>query len=249
MKKLMTLIAALVWGMWADAQGLKSVIKKAAAADSARGGVLSKVLQPNATGLSPAEIAEGLKEALQVGIERGTAQLAQANGYLGNASIKILLPAEAQNAEKKLRALGFGKPVDDAIVSMNRAAEDAARSATPIFVNAIKNMSITDGLNILNGGDMAATRYLQEKTTANLTNAFKPAIDEALKKVDATQHWNTLFTHYNKFTTNKVNPDLVGYVTEKALAGLFLQLAVEEQKIRKDPAAQSTQLLKKVFSK
>ncbi len=190
-----------------------------------------------------------MKEALQVGTERGTSKLSAADGFFKNAALKILLPAEAQKVELKLRAMGFGKQVDNAIMSMNRAAEDASKSATPIFINAIKQMSIQDAFGILKGGDFAATNYLKSKTTANLTEAFRPVIEQSLAKVNATKYWNTLFSTYNMFSTQKVNTDLSSYVTEKALTGIYHEVSLEEQKIRKDPAAQTTALLKKVFGK
>ena len=157
------------------------------------------------------------------------------------------MPQEAQKAEKTLRNVGLGKQVDDAILSMNRAAEDAAKSAAPIFINAIKQMSIQDAFGILRGGDLAATNYLKEKTTISLTEAFRPVIENSLKKVNATKYWNTVFTTYNKFSSEKVNTDLAAYVTEKALSGIFYQVGLEEQKIRKDPAARVSDILKKVF--
>jgi hypothetical protein len=131
---------------------------------------------------------------------------------------------------------------------MNRAAEDAAKSAAPIFVNAIKNMSIADAWGILKGSDSAATTYLRTQTTQPLTEAFRPVIEGSLAKVNATQHWNTLTSAYNKIPfVSKVNTDLTGYVTNRALSGMFFQVAQEEQKIRKNPVAQTTDLLKKVF--
>jgi hypothetical protein len=158
------------------------------------------------------------------------------------------MPAEAQKVEKKLRDIGMGKQVDNAILSMNRAAEDAAKSAAPIFINAIKGITIQDGLGILKGGDFAATNYLKEKTVAQLTEAFRPIIEQSLQKVNATKYWNTLFSTYNTFSKEKVNTDLSAYVTEKATAGIFHQVSLEEQKIRKDPFARTTDILKKVFS-
>ena len=142
----------------------------------------------------------------------------------------------------------MGKLVDDAILSMNRAAEDASKSAAPIFVNAVKQMSIGDALGILRGGDFAATGYLQNSTTSALTEAFRPVIETSLAKVNATKYWNTVFTTYNKFSTDKINPDLSAYVTEKSLAGIFYQIGLEEQKIRKDPLARTSDILKKVFA-
>jgi hypothetical protein len=130
---------------------------------------------------------------------------------------------------------------------MNRGAEEAAKSATPIFVNAIKQMTITDAIGILKGGNNAATNYFKQKTTAALTTAFRPAINDALKKVDATKYWGDVFSVYNKFSSTPVNTDLAGYVTERAVSGIFHEVALEEQKIRQDPAARVTDLLKTVF--
>jgi hypothetical protein len=197
--------------------------------------------------LSTGDIAAGLKEALSVGAEKAGKNLSSVDGYFANAAIKILMPEEAKKAEQKLRAIGLGKQVDDAILSMNRAAEDAAKSAAPIFVNAIKQMSIQDAMGILNGGDFAATDYLKSKTTSALTASFRPVIEKSLEKVDATKYWNTVFTAYNKFSASKINPDLPAYVTEKALSGIFYQVAQEEQQIRKDPVARTSEILKKVF--
>lgn len=192
-------------------------------------------------------IAAGLKEALSIGAETAAKNLSSVDGYFANAAIKILMPDEAKKAEEKLRAIGLGKQVDEAILSMNRAAEDAAKSATPIFVNAIKQMSIQDATGILKGGDHAATDYLKSKTTSQLTESFRPIIEKSLEKVDATKYWNAVFTAYNKVTIKKINPDLSAYVTEKALSGIFHQVAEEELKIRKDPLARTTDLLKSVF--
>lgn len=204
-------------------------------------------MNTGSNGLSSTEIAAGLKEALRMGAQNGTGRLASADGFFSNAAVKILMPEEAKKVESTLRNIGLGGLVDKAILSMNRAAEDAARSATPIFVDAIKTMTITDALGILKGGDYAATNYFKDKTTVPLTNAFRPVIEKALSKVDATKYWNDVFTAYNKFAANPVNTDLVSYVTEKSLAGIFYEVGQEENKIRKDPAARVTDLLKKVF--
>ena len=141
----------------------------------------------------------------------------------------------------------MGKLVDRAILSMNRAAEDATKGAATIFWNSIKQMSIKDGLQILKGGDFAATDYLKKTTTAELTEKFRPVIETSLAKVDATKYWKDVFTTYNRFSNSPVNTDLAAYVTGKALSGLFYNISLEEQKIRKDPAAQVTDILKKVF--
>jgi hypothetical protein len=201
-----------------------------------------------ATGqLSTADIAAGLKQALEVGARNSSNQLSALDGFFKNAAIKILLPQEAQKVEKTLRDLGMGSLVDKAILSLNRAAEDATKSAAPIFVDAIKTMTIQDALGILKGGDFAATNYLKTKTTTALTSAFKPVIQQSLDKVSATKYWGDVFNTYNKFATNKINPDLSGFVTDKAITGIFYQVSLEEQKIRKDPVARVTDLLKKVF--
>jgi hypothetical protein len=197
--------------------------------------------------LSTADIAAGLKQALEVGAQNSSNQLSALDGFFKNAAIKILLPEEAQKVEKTLRDLGMGSLVDKAILSLNRAAEDATKSAAPIFVDAIKTMTIQDALGILRGGDFAATNYLKTKTTSALTSAFKPVISQSLDKVSATKYWSDVFNTYNKFATNKINPDLSGFVTEKAITGIFYQVGLEEQKIRKDPVARVTDLLKKVF--
>lgn len=202
--------------------------------------------------LSNDDIVAGLKEALVTGSQKGSATLSQVDGFFANAALKILLPPEAEKVENTLRKVGLGKQVDEAILSMNRAAEDACKSAAPIFGNAIKQMSFQDALGILKGGDTAATGYLRGKTSTELTNAFRPVIEQSLVKVDATKYWNTLINSYNKiniFGGRKINPDLSAYVTEKALSGIFYQVALEEKSIRKDPLARTSEILKKVFSK
>jgi hypothetical protein len=195
------------------------------------------------------EIAKGLKEALQVGTTRGIDILSKTDGFFGNAAIKILMPPEAARIEKSLRNLGFNQQVDDAILSMNRAAEDASKEAIPIFTKAIQDMSIDDAFGILKGKDDAATKYLQSKTADSLTKKFRPSIEASLDKVNATKNWNSIVKQYNKFTFNKINPDLAAYVTERSLNGIYLQIAAEEAKIRKDPIARSSDLLKKLFGK
>lgn len=199
-------------------------------------------------GLSGAEITAGLKEALRVGTDTAARQLSGVNGFFANAAIKILMPPEAQKVEKTLRDVGMGRVVDNAVLAMNRAAEDAAQFAGPIFLNAIKGMSIRDALGILRGGDFAATEYLRAGTTRELTNAFRPVVEKSLEKVDATKYWKDVFSVYNRFSSAPVNTDLHAYVTEKALEGIFYQIGLEEQKIRKDPVARVTDILKKVFA-
>ena len=238
MKKTIVLIISICSIYGTNAQGLKGILKKVTGKDNT-----------SQTGLSTNEIADGLKEALNIGVKNGAERLSAVDGFFKDAAIKILLPDEAKSVMNTVSKIPGGqKMVDDAILSMNRAAEDAAKSAAPIFVSAIKNMSIADAWGILKGGDSAATSYLRVQTTQPLTEAFRPVIEQSLTKVNATQHWNTLFSAYNKIPfTKKVNPDLTGYVTDKALSGMFYQVEIEEQKIRKNPVAQTTNLLKKVF--
>ncbi|HVU85023.1 MAG TPA: DUF4197 domain-containing protein [Puia sp.] len=199
--------------------------------------------------LSSDEIISGLKQALTLGAQKSADRLSAVDGFFKDAAVKVLLPPQAQNVEKTLRSLGMGKLVDDAILSMNRAAEDASKSAAPIFVDAVKKMTVQDGLGILRGADTAATGYLRKTTSPELTTAFHPVIDSSLQKTGATKYWKTVFDTYNKLPTTftKVDPDLASFVTQKAMDGIFYYVAQEEKKIRKDPAAQVTDLLKKVF--
>ncbi|HLK28394.1 MAG TPA: DUF4197 domain-containing protein [Puia sp.] len=200
------------------------------------------------TGLSSDEIISGLKEALTIGAQKSSDKLSAADGFFKDAVVKVLMPPEAQKVEKTLRSAGLGDLVDKAILSMNRAAEDASKSAAPIFVDAVKKMSVNDALGILRGPDTAATSYLKKTTTPQLTSAFKPVIETSLQKTDATKYWKDVVDAYNKIPfTKKVESDLPSYVTQKALWGIFYYVAQEETKIRKDPAAQATDLLKKVF--
>jgi len=203
----------------------------------------------NGGGLSQSDIAAGLKQALQVGAKNATNKVSAVNGFFGNALIKILMPPEAKKVENTLREIGLVDQVDKAILSMNRAAEDASSKALQIFIDAITSMTIQDGMTILRGQNDAATQYLKSKTTAKLTAAFRPVIQESLDKVNATKYWAIVFNTYNELPTTftKVNPDLPAYVTERALNGVFVYIADEEAKIRLNPAARVTDLLKKVF--
>ena len=199
--------------------------------------------------LSTTEIVNGLKEALTQGTNKGTNLLAAHDGFFKNAAVKILLPNEAQQVTRKLSEIGMGGLVDAAIEKMNRAAEEAAKSAGPIFVNAIKQMTINDAKNILMGSDNAATEYLRRTTSTNLYQAFQPTIKSALNKVGATDAWNKVFTTYNQIPfVQKVNPNLDDHVTLKAIDGVFYMIAKEEKAIRKDPVQRATALLKKVFA-
>lgn len=247
------MIAAVCSGI--QAQGLKGLMNKATKKDSTGKSMLDKTVGKlpggsggnSGNGLSNDDIISGLKEALRVGTDSSSKKLSKLDGFFGDAAIKILMPEEAKKVESTLRSVGMGKMVDNAILSMNRAAEDAASGVGNIFWNSIKQMSVNDGLSILRGGDFAATDYLKKTTTAELTEKFRPVIEASLVKVDATKYWEQVFSKYNMVSAKKVNTDLTAYVTEKALAGLFYNISLEEQKIRKDPAAQVTGILKKVF--
>ena len=198
--------------------------------------------------LSEAEVANGLKEALIQGTGKGTAQASQLNGYYGNSLIRIPFPPEIKKVETTLRNIGMGSEVDKFVVSLNRAAEDAATSAKPIFISAIKSLTIRDAWNILTGQKDAATQYLKRTTSSQLTTAFSPIIQSSLNKVNATKYYGTLITAYNKVPlVQKVNPDLNAYATQKAIDGLFTLVAQEEANIRENPIARTTELLRRVF--
>ncbi len=198
--------------------------------------------------LTNAEVISGLKEALSFGIQNASGLANKTDGYFKNSRLFIPFPPEAKNIEDKLRGLGFNKLCDDFTMSVNRGAEQAAIQAIPIFKNAITNMSIGDGFNILKGGDNAATEYLKSNTTPQLVSAFKPIIQTALNNGNATKYWTDIINTYNKIPfITKMNPDLAGYATDKAIQGLFMLVADEEAKIRKDPFARVTDLLKRVF--
>ncbi len=201
----------------------------------------------NTSGLSTNDIVLGLKEALSLGAQKSGDKLSLADGFFKDAVIKILMPPEAAKVESKLRMLGMGKLVDNAILSLNRAAEDASKSAAPIFLDAIKKMTLRDALSILKGKDTAATSYLRGSTTAQLTAAFKPVINASLQKVNATKYWKDVFNTYNRFSVTKVDTDLGSYVTSRALNGIFYYVADEEKKIRTNPAERVSDILKKVF--
>lgn len=202
----------------------------------------------NPSSLTQEDAAAGLKEALIKGISNGADLVSRLDGYYKNPEIKIPFPAEAKQVESKLRSVGLGKQTDDVILSVNRAAEDAATEAKPVFIAAIKGMTFSDALSIVRGDERAATTYLQRTTTPELVTKFTPIIKSSLEKVNATKYWETAMTSYNKIPfITKVNPNLTEYVTQKAIEGLFIMIAKEELAIRKDPAARTSELLKKVF--
>ena len=252
MKKFAFLIVALCFTTIINAQGILGKLNKVVKGDSSKNVLsgMNKVLGKGSTGaLSNADIINGLKQALSIGTDNSAKKLNKADGFFANAAIKILMPDEAKKAEKTLRQFGMGSLVDKAVLSMNRAAEDAAGGITNIFLDAIKGMTLTDGLSILRGGDFAATDYLKKNTTLQLTEKMRPVIEKSLAKTDATKYWKDVFTAYNTFSKQTVNTDISAYVTEKSMAGIFYSIGEEEQKIRKDPAAQVTDLLKKFFAK
>ena len=200
--------------------------------------------------LTTDQVIAGLKEALGQGVSNGSEQASAVDGYLKNQLIRIVFPPDAAKVESRLRQIGLGAEVDKFIVSMNRGAERAAKEAKPIFLEAIKSMTIEDAWGILRGDENSATRYLERTTSASLEQRFQPIIREALEEVNATRYYGDLVTTYNKIPfVEKVNPDLDSYVTEKAIDGLFVLIAEEEANIRRDPAARTTELLKKVFGK
>lgn len=199
--------------------------------------------------ISNADMAAGLRQALDFGIEKQVSKLTQTDGFYKNELVKILLPEELQKVDKALRDIGLSSLADEGIKALNRAAEDAVKEATPIFVDAVKGITFSDAKNILLGNDTAATHYLTSKTQTALYDKFNPVIKNSFNKVGADQIWSNLITQYNNipFTSN-VNPDLTDYVTNEALKGVYTMIAVEEKDIRTKFTSRTTDLLKKVFA-
>ncbi|NMD29958.1 MAG: DUF4197 domain-containing protein [Bacteroidetes bacterium] len=232
------------------AQGIFNKVKKSVNKDSSQSifsNVKNAVSGNSGSSLSNDDVIKGLKEALTIGTENSAKLLHNTDGFLGNAAIKILMPEEGKKAEQVLHKMGMGKLANKVILSLNRAAEDAAGGITTIFWDAIKGMTLTDGLTILKGNDDAATQFLKKATSAQLTEKMKPVINQSLSKVNATKYWDEFSKAANTFKKAPQNTNLADYVTEKALDGIFYTIAQEEKKIRKDPAAQVSDLLKKVF--
>ncbi|MBR9914285.1 MAG: DUF4197 domain-containing protein [Algicola sp.] len=199
--------------------------------------------------LSNADIAAGLRQALDFGIDKQVSKLTQEDGFFKNELVKILLPEELQKVDKGLRDIGLGNLADEGLKVLNRAAEDAVGEATPIFVNAVKDITFNDAKNILLGNDDAATQYLTSKTQMELYNKFHPVINNSFAKVGADQVWTNLINKYNAIPfTNNVNPDLTDYVTAEALKGVYTMIAVEKKEIRNKVSSRGTDLLKKVFA-
>jgi hypothetical protein len=206
-------------------------------------------LQKTTGGLSERDVVSGLKEALTVGIGNGSAEASKLDGFFKNELIKIVVPPEAQKVTETLRKLGLGSEVDKFTLSLNRAAEDAAKKSKPIFVKAITSMTITDALGILKGQDDAATQYLKKTTNQDLFKTFFPVVDSTLNLNKATQYYSDLVNTYNQIPlVKKVNPNLKEYATQKTIDGLYTLIAQEEKKIRQDPAARVSDILKRVFS-
>ncbi len=211
---------------------------------------ITDAISGSGTAVTEQEVARGLKEALTQGVVKGASELAKENGYL-DSPYKILLPEEARKIADKLKVVpGFNNVENEITLRMNRAAERAASSARPIFTNAIQSMTIKDAWNILRGEDDAATRYLKSTTYSPLYNSFQPEILEALNEVNAVDYWERAVNKYNSLPfVTEMNPRLDDYVTEKALVGLFSKIEIEEGKIRENPVARTSDLLKRVFAK
>lgn len=195
------------------------------------------------------QIAAGLRQALDFGIDKQVTKLTEENGFWSNELVRIGLPPELQKVDQTLRDLGMSSLADEGLKVLNRAAEDAVKEATPIFVNAVKEITFTDAKNILLGNDTAATSYLSQKTTDPLYAKFNPVITTSLDRVGATQVWTNIINRYNALPlSTDVNPDLADYVTKQALEGVFTMIAIEEKEIRNNFASRTTDLLKRVFA-
>ena len=199
--------------------------------------------------LGNAEIASGLRQALDLGIDKQVTKLTQTDGFFKNELVKILLPEELQKVDKALRDIGLSNLADEGLKVLNRAAEDAVKEATPIFIDAVKGITFDDAKNILLGNNDAATQYLTSKTQTALYDKFNPVIKNSFSKVGADTIWNNLMNKYNSIPfTNNVNPDLTDYVTGQALKGVYTMIAVEELEIRTKLSSRTTDLLRKVFA-
>lgn len=211
--------------------------------------ILQKKPAASTASITENEAGLGIKEALLKGVTNAVLNLNKTDGFFGSEFYKMLLPPDAKKVESTLRSIGMGAQVDKAILSINRGAEDAVAFAKPIFIDALKEMTLTDALNIVRGPQNAATTYFRNKTLAKLIEAFRPSVQSSLEKVNATRYYADIITSYNKLPTtfNKVNPDLTTYVVGKAVDALFDQVAKEEANIRANPLARTSDILKKVF--
>ena len=198
--------------------------------------------------LTNSEVINGLREALKVGTNNSTASASKIDGFYKNPLVFIPFPSEVEKVKTYAEKLGMYKQVNDFIMTLNRSAEEASKEAAPIFIDAIKSMSISDGFSILKGSDSAATRYLYDKTNTDLMIKFTPVIKRAIEKVEVTKYWNPIITTYNKVPgVEKKNPNLEQYITDRTIQGLFKLIAIEEKKIRTDPLARVNDILKRVF--
>lgn len=211
--------------------------------------VMGQLPQGITSGIGQLDIAKGLKEALDKGINEQVSKLTATDGFFKNEAVKILLPDELQKVDKKLRQIGLSSLADEGLKVLNRAAEDAVKEATPIFVDAVKQISFNDAKNILMGDNTAATSYLQDATSDALYTKFNPVIKNSFTKVGADKVWNTIISKYNSIPfVSKVNPNLTDYTTNKAMEGVFKMIAVEERDIRGNLSSRSSDLLQKVFA-
>jgi hypothetical protein len=211
---------------------------------------MNKATIGNSLSFSEEDAANALKEALSKGASKGADLVSAKDGYLGNPSIKIPFPPDAKKVEDRLRAIGLHKECDDVVTSLNRAAEDAGSASKDIFLSAIKSMSVTDAISIVKGANTAGTDYLKSSTNNQLIETFKPIIEKSLEKTGATKNWEIVINRYNKIPmVEKMNPDLAQYATERAIQGLFVMVANEEKNIRENPAARTSETLRKVFGK
>ncbi|AWA30357.1 DUF4197 domain-containing protein [Flavobacterium magnum] len=235
MKKILLLL--LVFPLAGNAQ-LKGILKKA-----------SDKVESVTKGNSGVDIGAGLKEALNKGVTEQVSKLTARDGFYKNEAVRILMPAELQQVDKTLRKMGMAKLADEGILMLNRAAEDAVKEATPIFIDAIKGITIKDAKNILMGDDNAATVYLQSETTAPLYAKFLPVVRQSIGKVGADVVWASIIRKYNSVPlVTKVNPDINDYVTNRALDGVFKMITVEEKNIRNNLDSRTSDLLRKVFA-
>ncbi|PDH53384.1 MAG: hypothetical protein CNE98_01420 [Bacteroidetes bacterium MED-G17] len=212
--------------------------------------VLEAVDKTTSTSITEKEAISGLKQALEKGVQNSTGLLGKSNGFLNSFQYKIPFPSDAQKVEKTLRNLGEGALVDNMITAINQGAENAVRQSGPIFKKAIQDMTITDAINIVKGGNGAATNYLKQNTSKDLVQKFSPEIQGALDQAQATKYWTDVFTIYNKLPTTqqKINPNLNAFVTQKAISAIFDVVQKEENKIRANPTERSSEILKKVFA-
>lgn len=244
-----SILSALVLLFFVQTNNAQNILQNIGnTATNAVNGVIQSTTGNGQNPLSNEEVVKGLREALSVGTNNSTAFASKLDGFYKNPAIFIPFPPEAKQVKDWAKQVGMGAQVDKFEMTLNRAAEEAAKNAATVFLNAIKGMSLTDGFAILKGADNAATQYLKDKTTAELKTKFSPIVKAAIDKVQLTKCWNPIIKSYNKIPlVQKQNPDLNAYVTDKAIQGLFKLIADEELKIRKDPLAQVSDLLKKVF--